>query len=213
MSRVPPRASDSQCRSDAGAATRVRGSEEMAISVIPGPFQFGKSAPHVRNPCGFIRHLALYAMARIYIEVEIASHAEPIFDRLQNHADYQRFRSIDASRLLEEGRENKNGVGALRELRAGPIVFREEITHYEPPLRLDYLIRECNAPIRHEYGSIRLTSVGPHRTLVTWESRFELDVPLLGAVFAPFAAWTGERAFRGILEEIKAELQEIRTPV
>ena len=146
-------------------------------------------------------------MAVIHIEVEIRSDPEAIFERLQNHAEYQRFRSIDASQMLVEGREHANGVGAMRELRAGPVVFREEITHYEPPVRLDYLIRECNVPIRHEYGSIQLSMLEPGRTLVTWESKFKLGIPLLGTLLAPVAAWSGERAFRGILQEIRAELE------
>ena len=63
---------------------------------------------------------------------------------------------INGSELLREGEPPPNGVGALRRVKVRPLSFEEEITAYERPTRLDYLIVKLNVPLEHDGGAITL---------------------------------------------------------
>src|SRR5262249_18478693 len=95
----------------------------------------------------------LYAGGRLMSSVKVTHRipapAEDVFDLLADHANYDRFRAINGSKLLREGKPAPNGVGALREIKVRPLTFEEEITAYERPTRLDYLIVKLNVPFKH----------------------------------------------------------------
>ena len=96
-------------------------------------------------------------------------------------------------RLLREGHDARDGVGAVREVRAGGLIFIEDIIAFEPPHHLAYVIRQLTwrggraLPIRHERGWIDVVPDGAG-TQVDWRSRFKVDVPVLGPLFAPAIA-------------------------
>jgi uncharacterized protein YndB with AHSA1/START domain len=124
---------------------------------------------------------------------------EGVFDAMADHARYDRFRPIRSSELLREGELDRNGVGAVRRLKGGPLRFEEEITAYERPTRLDYLIIDVNAPLHHDGGSIRFepTSSG---TRVLWTSTFRFEIPILGGAVGALSALALKRGFRQMLE-------------
>ena len=144
-------------------------------------------------------------MRSVHVTRTIPAPAEEVFDRLADHANYDRFRPIHGSKLLKEGDPAPNGVGALREIKVRPLVFEEEITAYERPTRLDYLIVKLNVPFKHDGGSITLTPDG-HSTRVDWRSSFSVPVPVVGGaqelVWQPVLA----RGFRRVLEDIERML-------
>src|SRR4051812_50129603 len=53
-------------------------------------------------------------MRSVHVTRTIPGPPEPIFDRLTDHANYDRFRGINGSELVREGDPAPNGVGALR---------------------------------------------------------------------------------------------------
>jgi uncharacterized protein YndB with AHSA1/START domain len=144
-------------------------------------------------------------MRSVHVTRTIPGPPEPIFDLLADHADYDRFRAINASELLRDGDPPPNGVGALRSVKVRPLSFEEEITAYERPTRLDYLIVKLNAPLDHRGGSITLTPEG-EATRVDWRSRFSVPTPLVGGlqelVWQPVLA----RGFRRVLEDVERML-------
>lgn len=147
-------------------------------------------------------------MARsIHVTRTIPGPPEPIFELLADHANYDRFRAINGSKLLREGEPAPNGVGALREIKVRPLTFEEEITAYESPTRLDYLIVKLNAPLDHRGGSITLAPDG-NATRVDWRSTFSVPTPMLGGVqelvWQPVLA----RGFRRVLEDIERMLRD-----
>jgi hypothetical protein len=146
-------------------------------------------------------------MKSIHVTRTIPSVAEPIFDLLADHANYDRFRPINASKLLREGDPAPNGVGALREIKVRPLTFEEEITAYERPTRLDYLIVKLNAPMEHHGGSITLVPEGDG-TRVDWRSSFTVPTPAVGGlqelIWQPVLA----RGFRRVLEDVERMLAE-----
>ena len=150
------------------------------------------------------------------IRVERRLHPPPdaVFEIIADHARYDRFDGIRRSELVQPGGPAPNGVGAVRWIWLGPLRFEEEITAFEPPHRLDYLIRDVRAlPFRHEGGSIRLASdgVGTH---AVWTSTFEVPVPLVGSAIDRVFSLLLARGFGHVLErsaELSSEISS-RTP-
>ncbi len=141
-------------------------------------------------------------MHEVLVETVIPAPAEEIFEILGDHAAYARFDGIASATLLRPGQSEPSGVGALREIRAG-LRFVEEITRFERPGRMDYVIRECSIPIDHEGGSIELSD-DPEGTRVVWRSRFRVRIPLLGGLIGRIVRPRLEAAFVGMLEEVSA---------
>jgi uncharacterized protein YndB with AHSA1/START domain len=146
-------------------------------------------------------------MRTVHVTRTIPAPAEDVFDLLADHANYDRFRPIHGSELLREGDPAPNGVGALRRIRVRPLTFEEEITAYERPNRLDYLIVKLNVPFEHHGGSIRLAPEGDG-TAIDWRSRYSVPTPLIGGpeelVWQPVLA----RGFRRVLEDVERMLQD-----
>jgi uncharacterized protein YndB with AHSA1/START domain len=146
-------------------------------------------------------------MKSVHVTRTIPASAEEVFDLLADHANYDRFRGINGSRLLREGDPAPNGVGALREIKVRPLTFEEEITAYERPTRFDYLIVKLNIPFHHDGGSITLSPDGDG-THVDWRSTFSVPTPLIGGpeelIWQPVLA----RGFRRVLEDVERMLAE-----
>jgi uncharacterized protein YndB with AHSA1/START domain len=141
------------------------------------------------------------------IRVERRLDAPPgaVFEMIADHARYDRFDGVRRSELAETGEAAPNGVGAVRRIWFGPLRFDEEITAFEPPRRLDYVIRHVRGlPFRHAGGSIRLTPDGAG-THAVWTSSFEVPVPLVGSTIDRIFALRLERGFGDVLER-SAEL-------
>ena len=144
-------------------------------------------------------------MRSLHVTRTIPGPPEPIFDRLADPAHYNRFRPIHGAELVREGAPAPTGVGALRRIKVWPLTFEEEITAYERPTRLDYLIVKLNVPFHHDGGSITLTPEGDS-TRVDWRSSFSVPTPVIGGaeelVWQPVLA----RGFRRVLEDVERML-------
>jgi uncharacterized protein YndB with AHSA1/START domain len=144
-------------------------------------------------------------MRTIHVTRTIPAPAEGVFDLLADHANYDRFRPIHGSELLREGKPPPNGLGALRRIKVWPLTFEEEITAYDRPNRLDYLIVKLNVPFQHDGGSIRLTTEGD-TTHVDWRSTYSVPTPVIGGpeelVWLPVL----KRGFRRVLEDVERML-------
>jgi uncharacterized protein YndB with AHSA1/START domain len=141
----------------------------------------------------------------IRVERRLDAPPEGVFEVISDHARYDRFDGIRRAELVEQGDPDPNGVGAVRWLWLGPLRFEEEITAFEPPSRLDYLITSVRPlPFRHEGGSIRLTHEGTG-TRAVWTSSFEIPIPLIGGALDRDFSRRLERGFAQMLER-SAEL-------
>jgi hypothetical protein len=138
---------------------------------------------------------------RIHVERTIPGPPEPIFEQLADHGRYDRFRGIKGAELLKEGEGERNGRGAVRRILIGPLSFEEDITAFERPTRLDYLITKHNTPFDHRGGSIRLTPEGPS-TRVDWTSEFHVPLPVVGRAVDVVWAAALRRGFRRVLEDV-----------
>jgi uncharacterized protein YndB with AHSA1/START domain len=146
-------------------------------------------------------------MRSVHVTRTIPAPPEQIFDLLSDHAHYDRFRGINGSELVREGDPAPNGVGALRRIKVTPLSFDEEITAYEHPSRLDYLIVKLNVPFEHHGGTIRLTEQGGE-TLVDWRSSYTVPTPLVGGLQEVIWKPVLTRGFRRVLEDVERMVAE-----
>lgn len=141
-------------------------------------------------------------MRSIVVKMTLKAPIEKIFDLLADHANYHLLPGVKHSLLVRNGKPNKNGVGAIREITAGPAWFREEITAYTRPTRMDYLITDSRPPLEHRGGSIRLTKEADG-TAVTWTSPMRVKIPLIGGLLTPLMARQVEKGIRAMLLDIE----------
>ncbi len=141
-------------------------------------------------------------MRTITVNRVLKAPIEHVFTQLSDHANYKQFPGVKKSTLVREGKPHKNGVGALREIDAGLAWFQEEITAYERPRRMDYVIRASRPPIEHQGGSVRLEPV-PEGTRVNWTTTLHIKLPLIGGLATRLLAPQLERAIHGILNTIE----------
>lgn len=132
-------------------------------------------------------------MQTIEVTRRLTSPIEHVFEALADHARYDRIPGITSSKLVTPGTQEKNGVGAIREIGVRGAWFREEITAFERPHRLAYRIVKARPPIDHQGGEVTLRSVDGG-TEVVWTSTFRIPIPVLGRLLAPIAA----RRMRGL---------------
>ena len=140
-------------------------------------------------------------MARIDLDKTLAAPPDEVFELLSDHAGYTRFRGFNTAELMREGTGDPNGVGALRALAVWPLRFEEEITAFERPTRMDYVIRKVNIPLDHDGGTIALSPAGSG-TRVLWRSTFTVPVPVVGGALGAILAVLIRRGFVRLLDDV-----------
>ena len=142
-------------------------------------------------------------MFRIHVERVLEKDIESVFEAISDHARYSRFPGVSKSLLIEEGRDEKNGIGALRIVGAGRLELTERITRFERPNRMHYQIEKSSPfTVQHTKGEIVLKPEG-EQTRVTWVSEGHVQVPLLGGVMDRLAERSFSRAFNSLLKAIE----------
>jgi len=143
-------------------------------------------------------------MFNIRVERIVKKHINDVFEMLAAHEDYGQFSGIKSARLLERGKAERNGEGALREVDLGVLVFQERITNFERPYQIDYSIESSKPlPIRHDLGEIRLSEEGEF-TRVVWASKGHIQIPLLGSLlFDKLFNKQGAAGFNSVLKSIE----------
>ncbi|MGH8482125.1 MAG: SRPBCC family protein [Nevskiaceae bacterium] len=144
-------------------------------------------------------------MQTITVTRTIKAPIEKVFDVLADHANYKSFPGVTDSKLLREGRPDRNGLGAVRRIETPGVWFEEEITAYERPRRFDYRITASRLPLEHEGGSLRFESVDG-ATQVTWTSTLRVKLPLVGSLLTKVAAGKLGQAFGSMLKETERRL-------
>ena len=143
-------------------------------------------------------------MRTVRVERRIAAPADRVFELLTDHAGYASFRGVRSAELVREGEPDPNGVGAMRRVAVGPVRFDEEITAFEWPRRMEYVIREMNVPFEHEGGTIALEE-DAGGTRVVWTSTFRVPTRAEG-LFTAIAAAAIRTGFSRMLAEVERRL-------
>jgi uncharacterized protein YndB with AHSA1/START domain len=151
-------------------------------------------------------------MYEIRVTERIHAAREQVFDAIADYEHFFRGPDFEYSRVTVEGKEDRNGLGAFREISVNGMVFTEEIVHFERPSRLDYIVRKLvyssgkAVPLRHQGGRMQLIETGDG-TQIDWMSRFEITTPLVGWLVERLTGPRTARGFRMLLAQAKAELE------
>lgn len=142
-------------------------------------------------------------METVLVRRRLRAPVDRVFDVLSDHAGYVAFSGVRRAALLRQGDgDEPNGVGAVREIDAGLAWFREEITAFQRPHRMDYVIVASRPPLRHRGGTVVLRPDGDG-TLVEWTSTFAVELPLGAALATRLAARVMSRAFHDMLSAVE----------
>jgi len=151
-------------------------------------------------------------MATAKVSCFIPAPTQRVFEVITDHGHYDQFDSVVLSRLLKEGNVNRNGLGAIRELKVSSVRFIETISAYESPSRFEYRVQQCflcfgnngreiRFPLVHNKGQITLEEQ-EGGTNVYWLSQFTVALPF-GGVIAKLMRPFVERSFSRILQDCK----------
>ncbi|MGO8998353.1 MAG: SRPBCC family protein [Polyangiaceae bacterium] len=145
-------------------------------------------------------------MEEVRVLVHFGVPVERAFDAVSNHETFLH-NAVAATRVIRPGDLDYNGLGCMREVTvARRVRFVEEVTGWDRPARLDYIIRESSLPVRHEGGSVRfLPKTGG--TDVEWTTRFSVPVPLVGTALGKAARGLFTHVFRDLLLAARAKLE------
>jgi hypothetical protein len=123
-------------------------------------------------------------MYEVCIRHDFKHDISAVFKQLSDHVGFLSTPHIQC-RLLHPGTGTHNGLGAVREIRRSGLIFKEEITLFDPPHVYEYRIRSLHGPfgwkipILHPHGRIELHSLDT-KTRITWTTQFHFNIPLIG---------------------------------
>jgi hypothetical protein len=138
-------------------------------------------------------------METVFVRRVLRAPIDRVFDVLSDHAGYVAFPGVRRASLLTRGAgDEPNGVGAVREIDAGLSLLREEITAFQRPTRMEYVIVSSRPPMRHRGGTVVLREADGG-TLVEWTSTFAVDLPVGAALASKLAARVMSRVFHTVL--------------
>ena len=129
------------------------------------------------------------SVAVIFVEqsVQTSASAQRVWEVLTDHESMSRwFPPVKKVTLDPPGREERNGLGAVRHIQAaGPTVV-EEVVEWDAPRRYVYVLLR-GAPIRDHRGEVSVVETD-EGARATWKIQFRPLIPLTGVVLRPFMA-------------------------
>lgn len=143
-------------------------------------------------------------MFKIKVERVVKAPIDKVFDAISDHGNYAAFPMIDESQLLEDGHEERNGLGAFRSVKMGSFQVWERITAFQRPVHMQYKIEQAK-PLKmsHYKGIIDFEDLGDETTKVTWVSEGEMAIPLLGKLLDKNMQKQGAGIFHSMLKSIE----------
>ena len=150
-------------------------------------------------------------MYHVHVSVTIDAQQDKVFALLSDHERFLHGREFKC-RLVTAGREDRNGIGAVREVTATGSVFTEEVTEFDPPRHYAYIVRTLIGPVgrptpfTHERAWMDISPEGT-KTRVDWQSRFGMPIPLIGWALERIVGPRIRHAFVTLLASAKLELE------
>jgi uncharacterized protein YndB with AHSA1/START domain len=135
---------------------------------------------------------------RIEHHATTAADAATVYALLRDGATWPTWSPIDSFALERPGRDEPEGVGAVRCFRNGRVTGHDTIVELVPDRRLSYT-HTSSLPVRDYRGDIDLTPV-EGGTEIRWVSSFEPRLPGTGPLL--------RRALDGFIEALTRGLAE-----
>lgn len=153
-------------------------------------------------------------MYEIHVRIDIQAPMGRVFDAISDHERFFRGHGVTHCQVTRPGKDDRNGLGAVREIDAGGHHFVEEVVRFERPRRFDYIVRSVTRgrrrlPMQHELGWLELSEQGG-RTTLDWRSRFRITIPILGRVLERVMGPRMASAFDRLLQQARDDLERAR---
>ena len=143
-------------------------------------------------------------MFTIKVQRLVKAPIDQVFEAISDHANYAAFPAIDGSELLQEGRQERNGLGAFRSVKMNGFQVWERITAFERPVHMQYKIEKAKPlGMNHYKGIIDFVDLGDETTQVTWVSEGEMTTPLVGKLLDKIMQKQGTSVFHSMLKSIE----------
>jgi uncharacterized protein YndB with AHSA1/START domain len=113
----------------------------------------------------------------VQVRVLVKAPIERVFERITDHEAMRDWPGIAACSLIAEG-QPRNGIGAVRRVKAFGVTLDEEVVVFDPPHRYDYTIIK-GLPVKHR-GIVALSRV-EGGTEVDWRVTLSSRLPLMAA--------------------------------
>lgn len=127
---------------------------------------------------------------------------------MTDHELYARWIPRSQVYLETEGSPERNGIGAVRVFRIGPVGTYEEITGFEPPNRMTYRVLKVPLPVRNLRSELVLVGSEDGSSCdLHWDSWFEPVIPFTGGVLRQVLASSVTKMASGIAEEAQNRAQ------
>lgn len=141
-------------------------------------------------------------MYKIEVEELLDMPIDAAFKMLTDHSNYNLYPGIKAAQLLKSGKDDPNGVGAVREVKLSGATLQEEIIRFEPNKVIEYRITHAK-PLRihHPGGRMEFTKEGD-KTRVNWTSEFGMQFPLLGSMLDNYFGPRMAKSFSNLLQGV-----------
>jgi len=111
-----------------------------------------------------------------------AAGREAVWAVVADARGWSRWGGWESAELEREGDPPPAGLGAVKALKRGRVVSREEVTVFDPPSRFGYRLLS-GLPLRGYEAEITLADAPGGGTDITWRSQFEPKIPLTGGLF------------------------------
>lgn len=141
-------------------------------------------------------------MTRIVARARMAAPPEDVWPLVTHHEGMVGWSALRSVTLRQEGAPDRDGLGAIRVMRAAPGVppIEEQVVAWNPTDSYEYTLLR-GAPIRNHLGRVELARV-PGGTEVTWTVTFDPTVPGTGRVIGAAL----RRALQSMLDALARRL-------
>ncbi len=110
--------------------------------------------------------------------------------------------------LETEGLPDRNGVGAVRVFRTGPVSTREEVTAFDPPQRMAYRMLKIPLPVRNcRSEMVLMADEEDEGCTLHWDTWFDPVIPLTGGIIRRIMAPAVDKMAAGIAAEARSRSQ------
>jgi uncharacterized protein YndB with AHSA1/START domain len=144
-------------------------------------------------------------VARQVVEATAHSAAAPerVWQLLADSSTWPEWGIWDARSLERQGSPPPEGVGAVRELKTGRVVVREEIVAFDPPRRVGYRLLS-GLPVRDYEAEVTLEPGEQGSALIRWRAEFAPRLPGTGPLI--------RRRLQTLFEDVTRRLAAVATP-
>lgn len=134
----------------------------------------------------------------ISVRAVTTADADTVYALLRDGASWPRWSPLGSFELVREGKDEPEGLGAIRLFRTGGIRSYEEIVALEPGRRFGYAL-DHGLPLRDYVAYVDLAPVDGG-TEIHWHSSFTAKVPGTGWFYRRFLTRFIGRVVAGLVE-------------